>query len=107
MANLDIAIKAEVVLLAGPTASGKSRLALDLAHRIGGVIINADAMQVYREMRVLTARPGPAHEADVPHRLYGHVPVRERYSVGRWLDDITAVLTEARRQSLIPIVVGG
>jgi tRNA dimethylallyltransferase len=97
----------KIVLLAGPTASGKSRLALDLARRHQGVIVNADSMQVYGELRVLTARPAAADEAEIPHRLYGHVPARERYSVGRWLSDIAAVLTEARRQQLLPIIVGG
>ena len=93
--------------LAGPTASGKSRLALELAARHGGVIVNADSMQVYGELRVLTARPSPADEAAVPHRLYGHVPAATRYSVGRWLGDIAVVLDEARRQGRVAIVVGG
>ena len=96
-----------VILLAGPTASGKSRLAIELARRFAGVVINADSMQVYRELRVLTARPGPADERDVPHRLYGHVPAAERYSVGRWLNDVESVLGEVRAASQVPIVVGG
>ena len=77
----------EAVLIAGPTASGKSAFALALAQSKDGVIINADSMQVYAEMRVLTARPSPDEEALVPHRLYGHVSARESYSVGRWLDE--------------------
>lgn len=96
-----------IVLLAGPTASGKSQLALDLAQKRGGVVINADSMQVYGELRVLTARPSTADEAAIPHRLYGHVPARERYSVGRWLEDVAGALGEARAQGLTPIVVGG
>ena len=96
----------KIVLLAGPTASGKSRLALDLARRDAGIIVNADSMQVYAELRVLTARPSPADEQEIPHRLYGHVPARERYSVGRWLDDVASVLAEAREQSLTFIVAG-
>ncbi len=95
------------ILVAGPTASGKSRLALDLAARHGGFVVNADSMQVYGELRVLTARPSPADEAAAPHRLYGHVPARERYSVGRWLGDVAAVLSEARREGRPAIVVGG
>ena len=74
----------ETILIAGPTASGKSALALALAERLGGVIINADSMQVYRDLRIITARPTPEDEARVPHRLYGHVDAAENYSVGRW-----------------------
>ena len=95
------------ILLAGPTASGKSRMALELAARYGGVIVNADSMQVYGELRVLTARPSPADEAAAPHRLYGHVPSATRYSVGRWLDDVASVLDEARQEGRQAIVVGG
>jgi tRNA dimethylallyltransferase len=98
---------AAAVLIAGPTASGKSRLALDLARRHGGRVVNADSMQVYAELRVLTARPSPADEAAVPHRLYGHVPAATRYSVGQWLADAGAVIAEARRAGRLPIVVGG
>jgi tRNA dimethylallyltransferase len=95
------------VLIAGPTASGKSHLALDLAARHGGLVVNADSMQVYAELRVLTARPSPADEAAVAHRLYGHVPAATRYSVGRWLGDVAAVLAEARGQGRRAIIVGG
>ena len=95
------------ILLAGPTASGKSRLALDLAARHGGVIVNADSMQVYAELRILTARPGAGDEAAAPHRLYGHVAAAERYSVGRWLADVAPVLDEANRAGQVAIVVGG
>ncbi len=95
------------ILLAGPTASGKSALALKLARAHGGVIINADSMQVYRDLRIITARPTPAEEALVPHRLYGHVDAAENYSVGRWCVDAAAALAEAERMGLRPIVVGG
>ena len=95
------------ILLAGATASGKSRLALELAERGGGLIVNANSMQVYAELRVLTARPSPADEAAAPHRLYGHVPAATRYSVGRWLGDVAGVLAEARREKRPAIVVGG
>lgn len=95
------------ILLAGPTASGKSALALRLAQALGGVIINADSMQVYRDLRIITARPTPAEEAAVPHRLYGHVDAAENYSVGRWCVDASAVLAEAARAGWRPIVVGG
>jgi tRNA dimethylallyltransferase len=95
------------ILIAGPTASGKSRLAIDLAQRLGGAVVNADSMQVYRELRVLTARPSAEDEALAPHRLYGHVPAAERYSVGRWLADLADVLAEVRGAGLQPIIVGG
>jgi tRNA dimethylallyltransferase len=95
------------VLIAGPTASGKSRLALALAEQIGGRIVNADSMQVYRDLRILTARPGPAEEARAPHRLYGHVDAAESYSVGRWLGDVERVLAESARAGRLPILVGG
>jgi len=95
------------VLIAGPTASGKSVLALALAERIGGMIVNADSMQVYRDLRVITARPTPADEARVPHRLYGYIDAAERYSVGRYIGDAAATLAEAAGLSLVPIFVGG
>ena len=84
------------ILIAGPTASGKSGLALRLAEQLGGVVINADCMQVYRELRVLTARPGPEEEARVPHALYGFVPGAESYSAGRYAADVARVLEDAR-----------
>ena len=95
------------ILIAGPTASGKSALALTLAERHGGVIINADSMQVYAEMTILTARPSPEDEARAPHRLYGHVPVRDAYSVARWLENVATVIAEAEAVGLRPILVGG
>src|ERR1700758_677469 len=97
----------EVVLIAGPTASGKSALALRLAQALGGIVINADSMQVYRDLRIITARPTPAEEQAVPHRLYGHVDVAENYSVGRWCVDAAAALKEAERMGRRPILVGG
>ena len=97
----------KAVLIAGPTASGKSALALDLALGSGGVVINADSMQVYRDLRVITARPTPEDEARVPHRLYGHVDAGVNFSAGAWLTDATRVLDEARAQGRLPIFVGG
>jgi tRNA dimethylallyltransferase len=97
----------KITLLAGPTASGKSRLALEIARKSGGIIVNADSMQAYAELHVLTARPSAADEETVPHRLYGHVSVRERYSVGRWLNDVAATLDEARQSGAPAIVTGG
>ncbi len=95
------------ILIAGPTASGKSALALDLAGRLNGTIINADSMQVYRDLSLITARPSPAEEARAPHMLYGHVDAGEIYSTGRWLSDIGDALTAIAAQGRLPIVVGG
>lgn len=95
------------MLIAGPTASGKSALALMLAERCGGTVINADSMQVYRDLRVLTARPTAEDEARVPHRLYGHVDASENYSAGRWCVDAAKALDEARAGGRLPVFVGG
>jgi tRNA dimethylallyltransferase len=95
------------VLIAGPTGSGKSAIALELAERLGGTIINADSMQVYTELRILTARPSSADEARVPHRLYGHVGVSERYSAGRFQSEAARVFAQAREEGRLPIFVGG
>jgi tRNA dimethylallyltransferase len=97
----------QAVLIAGPTASGKSALALALAAKIRGVIINADSMQVYRDLRVITARPTVDEEAQAPHKLYGHADAAENYSVGRWLRDAQAAIAEAKIAGRVPIVVGG
>ncbi|ETX30740.1 tRNA (adenosine(37)-N6)-dimethylallyltransferase MiaA [Roseivivax isoporae] len=91
------------VLIAGPTASGKSGLALALAEAQGGVVVNADAIQVHGDWRVLTARPSPDDEARAPHALYGFLPGDEPYSVGRWLRDLGRILDGPDR----PIIVGG
>lgn len=95
------------LLIAGPTASGKSALARARAREGPSVIVNADSMQVYSGLRVLTARPTADEEAETPHRLFGHVLAAERYSVGRWLDDMAVVLTEAAVSGRRPIIVGG
>jgi tRNA dimethylallyltransferase len=97
----------EAVLIAGPTASGKSALALELAQKTGGVVINADSVQVYRDLRVITARPTPEEEARVAHRLYGHVDAGVNFSAGAWVADAGRVLAEARAQNRLPIFVGG
>jgi tRNA dimethylallyltransferase len=95
------------VLIAGPTASGKSALALALAQKTGGVIVNADSMQVYRDLRIITARPTPDEEVAVPHRLYGHVDAAINFSAGSWVSDAARALAEARVQNRLPIFVGG
>jgi tRNA dimethylallyltransferase len=95
------------VLIAGPTGSGKSALALRIAEKTGGVIVNADSMQVYSDLRILTARPGPEEERRVPHHLYGHVDAAENYSAGRWCLDAQSVLAEVEQLKRMPIFVGG
>jgi tRNA dimethylallyltransferase len=97
----------DAILIAGPTASGKSALALALAERSNGIVINADSMQVYRDLRILTARPGSADEARVTHRLYGHVDAAENYSAGRWLADAQAAFADAQRARRPAIFAGG
>jgi tRNA dimethylallyltransferase len=99
--------KAAAILIAGPTASGKSALALDLAQRCGGMVINTDSMQVYRDLRIITARPTPKEEALAPHRLYGHVDAATNFSAGAWVADAAKILAEARAQGRVPIFVGG
>ncbi len=99
--------KPDAILIAGPTASGKSALALALAERFDGIIVNADSMQVYRDLRILTARPSPADETRVVHRLYGHAHAAENYSVGRWLADAQAALSEIQQAGRVPIFAGG
>jgi len=101
------ATRAKAVFIAGPTASGKSALALGLAQKTGGMVINTDSMQVYRDLRVLTARPTPEEETLAPHRLYGHVDASINFSAGAWVVDAAKVLDEARAQNRMPIFVGG
>lgn len=95
------------MLIAGPTASGKSALALTLAESFDGTVVNADSMQVYKDLQIITARPGKAEEGRVPHRLYGHVDASENYSAGRWLAEARCALAKARNEGLLPIFVGG
>ncbi|HUB62950.1 MAG TPA: tRNA (adenosine(37)-N6)-dimethylallyltransferase MiaA [Methylocella sp.] len=99
--------RVSAILIAGPTASGKSALALRLACAFGGVVINADSMQVYSDLRLLTARPSRANEAKVAHRLFGHVDGTVNYSTGLWLADVAQALNETRRACRLPVFVGG
>jgi tRNA dimethylallyltransferase len=95
------------VLIAGPTASGKSKCAIELARESNGVVINADSMQVYKDLPILSARPAPAETEQAPHLLFGHVGAERHYSVGLWLEDARWALDEARRLGRLPIFVGG
>lgn len=98
---------APAILIAGPTASGKSALAIRLARALGGVVVNADSMQVYRDLRIITARPTPGEEAAVEHRLFGHVDAAVNYSVGLWLADAAAAIRDVRAAGRTPVLVGG
>lgn len=97
----------EAILITGPTASGKSALALAFARRHGGVVINADSMQVYDTLRVVTARPDESEMEGVDHHLYGHVPAGASYSTGDWLRDMASLLDVLKGQRRLPVVVGG
>ncbi len=95
------------ILIAGPTASGKSALAVRMAQQHGGIVVNADSMQVYSDLRILTARPSETELNTVPHALYGYVSGSEPYSVGHWLEDVAEVLDECGRSGRVPIITGG
>ncbi|MBB2700538.1 tRNA (adenosine(37)-N6)-dimethylallyltransferase MiaA [Rhizobium phaseoli] len=95
------------ILITGPTASGKSALAVELAKRYGGAVVNADSMQVYDTLRVLTARPSEEEMQGVPHHLYGHVPAGAAYSTGAWLRDVSALLPALKAAGQLPVFVGG
>ncbi len=95
------------ILIAGPTAAGKSALALALAEAVNGCVINADALQVYNCWQVLSARPDPQETARAPHFLYGHVACSTAYSTGLWLSEVKQVFQQAQDQGLRPIIIGG
>ena len=98
---------APILLITGPTASGKSRLASAIAEEFNGTVINADSMQVYRDLAVLTARPGPAELARVPHRLFGVLDAAELCSAARWLELAEVEIAAAAREGRLPVLVGG
>jgi tRNA dimethylallyltransferase len=97
----------KVALIAGPTASGKSALAIAVAQRHRGTVINADSAQVYRDLRVLSARPSVEEEAQVPHRLFGHVDGGEEYSAARWAAEARAAIDATLAEGRLPVLVGG
>jgi tRNA dimethylallyltransferase len=105
MKNLEIG--QDAILITGPTASGKSAFAVEMAKRHNGVVINADSMQVYDTLHVLTARPFEQDMQGVPHYLYGHVPASQHYSTGEWFRDALALLEAVRGEGRIPVFVGG
>jgi len=95
------------ILISGPTASGKSKLALDIAEKIGGVVINADSMQIYNTISLITARPSNKDMDTIPHFLYGYIDPKIRYSVGEWISDIEPLINFLIRINKIPVIVGG
>ncbi|MFL5010953.1 tRNA (adenosine(37)-N6)-dimethylallyltransferase MiaA [Rhizobium sp.] len=105
MENLLSSVNA--ILITGPTASGKSALAVELARRHDGAVVNADSMQVYDTLQVLTARPSEEEMQGVPHHLYGHVPAGATYSAGAWLRDVATLLPVLRTTGRLPVFVGG
>ncbi len=98
---------APAILIHGPTASGKTALSVALAKRLNGEVINADSMQVYRDLRVISARPSDTEMDEVPHHLFGHVAASERYSTGRWLEEASQVIGDVQRRGKVAIIIGG
>ena len=95
------------ILIHGPTASGKTELSIEIARKLNGEIVNADSMQVYRELKVISARPDEEEMADVPHHLFGHVPASERFSTGQWLEQVRPVIEDIQKRGKTAVVVGG
>lgn len=95
------------ILISGPTASGKSKLALDIAEKVGGVVINADSMQIYNTISLITARPSNKDMGTIPHFLYGYIDPKIRYSVGEWVSDVEPLINFLIKINKIPIIVGG
>ena len=95
------------ILIHGPTASGKTELSIEIARKLNGEIVNADSMQVYRELKVISARPDEDEMADVPHHLFGHVPASERFSTGQWLEQVRPVIEDIQKRGKTAVVVGG
>ena len=100
-------LKSKIILISGPTASGKSNFAIKLAKKINGEIINADSMQVYKELKILSARPDPKDYQEIKHHLYGFHNVKNNFSTGHWLKLTVKKIKEIRKRKHIPILVGG
>ena len=96
-----------IICIAGPTASGKSAWALEIAKSVGGEIINADALQVYADLQILSARPKRDEMGDIPHHLFGHVPGHVRYSTGQWLREVQPIILDCLAREVVPILTGG
>ncbi len=100
-------LKSKIILISGPTASGKSKFAIQLAKKINGEVINADSMQIFKELKILTARPHRNNLKNITHHLYGFKSVKENYSTGNWLKDAKLKITSIKKKNKIPILVGG
>ena len=100
-------LKSKIILIAGPTASGKSNFALKLAKKIKGEIVNADSMQVYKQLQILTARPKKKDLKKIKHHLYGFCDVKKKYSTGEWLKFLLKKIKDIRKRNKVPIIVGG
>ena len=99
--------KSKIILIAGPTASGKSKIAINLAKKINGEIVNADSMQVYKQLKILTARPSEKDQKKIKHHLFGIIDVRKRFSTGQWLKKCIKIINLIRKKNKTPIIVGG
>ena len=100
-------LKSKIILIYGPTASGKSRFAVNLAKRVNGEIINADSMQVYKELKILSARPFKKDYKKIPHHLYGFQNVKKKFSTGHWLKLANKKILDIKKRKKVPILVGG
>ena len=99
--------QSKIILISGPTASGKSSFALKIARKINGEIINADSMQVYKQLKVLTARPNKEEQKNIKHHMYGIVNLNKKFSTGQWLKAAIKKIQEIKKRKKIPILVGG
>ena len=99
--------QSKIILISGPTASGKSSFAVKIAKKIQGEIINADSMQVYKKLKILTARPNKIEQKNIKHHLYGFVDLKEKFSTGQWLELVIKKIKEIKKRKNIPILVGG
>ena len=99
--------QSKIILISGPTASGKSNFAVKLAKKVQGEIINADSMQVYKKLKILTARPNKIEQKNIKHHLYGFVDLKEKFSTGQWLELVIKKIKEIKKRKKIPILVGG
>ena len=100
-------LRSKIILLYGPTASGKSKIAIKLAKKINGEIVNADSMQVYKELKVLSARPSQRNFQKIKHHLYGFQSVKKNFSTGDWLKLVKKKISEIKKRKKVPILVGG